>query len=95
MSRAVGAAVGTSLLVYLTLAVSGYVTFGPSAVADILVQYPNNGPVTCCRAAIAVLVLFSYPLQTAPCRQHVLHLFAHLAPHTVRRHYSLWFTVRH
>ena len=71
---------GTALSIYMLVGVSGYHTFGAQAKADILVEYPDSPGVTLCRVAIVVLVAFSYPLQTTPCRQHLVHLLSSAAP---------------
>eukprot|EP00238_Polyblepharides_amylifera_P001871 CAMPEP_0196602006 /NCGR_PEP_ID=MMETSP1081-20130531/96205_1 /TAXON_ID=36882 /ORGANISM="Pyramimonas amylifera, Strain CCMP720" /LENGTH=122 /DNA_ID=CAMNT_0041927907 /DNA_START=207 /DNA_END=575 /DNA_ORIENTATION=- len=81
---AVVRSVASALSVYLLISISGYHTFGPNVDEDILLQYPSTLAISICRLAISVLVLFSYPLQTAPCRQHLLHLIAYVAGPTGR-----------
>jgi hypothetical protein len=83
VGRAVANAVGAALSIYILVGVSGYHTFGDQAKADILVEYPDSTGVTLCRVAIVILVAFSYPLQTTPCRQHLIHLLSSAAPGSI------------
>ncbi|GAM84232.1 hypothetical protein ANO11243_022260 [Dothideomycetidae sp. 11243] len=64
----VTASVGTSASIYLLVAVTGYLTFGDHVVGNIVSQYIPSVSSTIGKAAIVVLVIFSYPLQVHPCR---------------------------
>lgn len=71
--------VATALAVYSGVAVSGYVLFGPAVKGDILTLYPSDQSAagkafTGLRVAIAFFVGLSYPLQSHPCRQSLMHL---------------------
>ncbi|KAL8681194.1 MAG: hypothetical protein Q9186_002651 [Xanthomendoza sp. 1 TL-2023] len=56
------ASVGIAAFIYILVAVTGYLSFGNAVLGNI---------VSICKAAIVVLVLFSYPLQVHPCRASV------------------------
>ncbi|KAJ8601195.1 hypothetical protein CTAYLR_003231 [Chrysophaeum taylorii] len=70
--------VGIALSLYLCVAVSGYDTFGDNVEGDILDNYPATFAISLTRFCIALLVLFSYPLQLFPSRTCALALLAHL-----------------
>lgn len=64
----VTASIGTAAITYIVVAVTGYLTFGDNVLGNIVAQYVPNVFATIGRAAIVVLVMFSYPLQVHPCR---------------------------
>ncbi|GMI11829.1 hypothetical protein TrVE_jg6533 [Triparma verrucosa] len=66
--------IGAALLLYLLVAWSGFNTFGSSLQSDILLNYPQNGLVTTMRIFVALLVIFSYPLQLDPSRRCIITL---------------------
>ncbi|KAF2153008.1 hypothetical protein K461DRAFT_277783 [Myriangium duriaei CBS 260.36] len=67
----VTASIGTSASIYLLVAITGYLTFGDNVVGNIVSQYHPSVTSTIGKAAIVVLVMFSYPLQVHPCRASV------------------------
>jgi amino acid permease len=69
VSAVVATAVGCALILYLTVAVEGYRTFGDSVKGNILLNYPQTGLVTMMRIGITIMVIFSYPLQLDPSRR--------------------------
>ncbi|KAJ2718034.1 hypothetical protein GGI07_005898 [Coemansia sp. Benny D115] len=60
--------IGSACAVYQWIAILGYLTFGSKVAPNLLTMYDNGTTVTFCRLSIAVLVLFSYPLQCHPAR---------------------------
>ena len=60
-----------SASIYVLVAVTGYLSYGSETVGNIVTQYPHSVFSTIGRAAIVVLVMFSYPLQVHPCRASV------------------------
>jgi amino acid permease len=62
------ASIGTACTVYILVAVTGYLSYGDNVAGNIVGMYPPAAPSTIGRAAIVVLVMFSYPLQVHPCR---------------------------
>ncbi|SLM34781.1 amino acid transporter [Lasallia pustulata] len=70
-SGVVVASTGTSCLVYLLVAITGYLSFGNAVLGNIVGMYTPSVASTIGKAAIVVLVMFSYPLQVHPCRASV------------------------
>lgn len=62
------ASIGSAGLIYLLVAFTGYISFGNEVGGNIVAQYTPSKSATIGRAAIVVLVMFSYPLQVHPCR---------------------------
>ncbi|KAJ1943174.1 hypothetical protein GGF37_002766 [Kickxella alabastrina] len=60
--------IGSACAVYQWIAILGYLTFGSKVAPNLLTMYDNGTTVTFCRLSIAILVLFSYPLQCHPAR---------------------------
>jgi amino acid permease len=65
------ASIGTAATVYILVAITGYLSYGDKIQGNIVSMYPHAVPSTIGRAAIVVLVMFSYPLQLHPCRASV------------------------
>ncbi|ORX65075.1 putative AVT6-involved in amino acid efflux from the vacuole [Basidiobolus meristosporus CBS 931.73] len=63
--------IGASFLVYQTVGVLGYLTFGDHVLGNIIKMYDNGLVLTIGRFALVILVMFSYPLQAHPCRASV------------------------
>ncbi|RSM11933.1 hypothetical protein CEP52_002822 [Fusarium oligoseptatum] len=64
----VGSSIGSAASIYITVAITGYITFGNAVVGNIVSMYPTGAASTIGKAAIVVLVTFSVPLQVHPCR---------------------------
>ncbi|KAJ2018523.1 hypothetical protein GGI13_004857 [Coemansia sp. RSA 455] len=60
--------IGSACAVYQWIAILGYLTFGSKVAPNLLTMYDNGRVITFCRLSIAILVLFSYPLQCHPAR---------------------------
>ncbi|CAA20055.1 vacuolar amino acid transmembrane transporter Avt5 [Schizosaccharomyces pombe] len=74
-------AIISSTLLYLLVAITGYLSFGSLASGNIIAMYDNTSIwIIGGKLAIVVLVLFSYPLQCHPCRNSVYQ--------AIRRSYS-------
>ncbi|PSK42422.1 Vacuolar amino acid transporter 5 [Elsinoe australis] len=67
----VTASIGTSGFIYILVAITGYLSFGDNVIGNIVAQYTPSVSSTIGKAAIVVLVMFSYPLQVHPCRASV------------------------
>ncbi|KAK5682254.1 hypothetical protein LTS10_005380 [Elasticomyces elasticus] len=67
----VGASIGSAASIYILVAITGYLSFGDNILGNIVAQYTPSVFSTIGRAAIVVLVMFSYPLQVHPCRASV------------------------
>ncbi|KAK3051576.1 hypothetical protein LTR09_007231 [Extremus antarcticus] len=62
---------GVSSSIYVLVAITGYLSFGDAVLGNIVGQYRPSVFSTIGRAAIVILVMFSYPLQVHPCRASV------------------------
>ncbi|KAJ2683107.1 hypothetical protein IWW39_005683 [Coemansia spiralis] len=60
--------IGSACAVYQWIAILGYLTFGSKVAPNLLTMYDNGPVITFCRLSVAILVLFSYPLQCHPAR---------------------------
>lgn len=63
--------IGSAAFIYVLVGVTGYISFGNEVGGNIVAQYTPSVSATIGRAAIVVLVMFSYPLQIHPCRASV------------------------
>ncbi|PYH80182.1 hypothetical protein BO82DRAFT_375848 [Aspergillus uvarum CBS 121591] len=63
--------IGSAAATYILVAITGYLSFGNSVAGNIVGMYPPGLYATIGRAAIVMLVMFSYPLQCHPCRASV------------------------
>lgn len=67
----VTASIGTAASIYILVAITGYLSYGDNILGNIVAQYSPTVASTIGKAAIVVLVMFSYPLQVHPCRASV------------------------
>lgn len=67
----ISASIGSAVAVYILVAITGYLSFGNSVAGNIVSMYIPSIASTIAKAAIVVLVMFSYPLQVHPCRASV------------------------
>ncbi|KAI9802566.1 MAG: hypothetical protein M1833_001638 [Piccolia ochrophora] len=67
----VSASIGSSGLIYILVAITGYLSFGNNVAGNLIGMYPPAIASTIGKAAIVVLVMFSYPLQVHPCRASI------------------------
>ncbi|QIW95566.1 hypothetical protein AMS68_001084 [Peltaster fructicola] len=67
----VTSSIGTAASIYILVAITGYLSYGDNVLGNIIAQYKPSVASTVGRAAIVVLVMFSYPLQVHPCRASV------------------------
>ena len=74
VDRVIATSITVGLVLYLVVAWAGYETFGDNVQSDILKNYPKNALVTTMRIFVALLVIFSYPLQLDPSRRCVTTL---------------------
>lgn len=71
LTSVVSTSIGSAGFIYILVAVTGYLSFGNDVGGNIVAQYAPSVSATIGRAAIVVLVMFSYPLQVHPCRASV------------------------
>ena len=63
--------ISISTVFYFIIGIFGYLTFGNFIKSNIIAMYPPSRIITCGQLVIALLVLFSYPLQCHPCRNSI------------------------
>lgn len=63
--------IGSAAFIYLLVAITGYLSYGDNVAGNIIAMYPGAWTSTVGRAAIVILVVFSYPLQAHPARASV------------------------
>ncbi|KAI8985068.1 transmembrane amino acid transporter protein-domain-containing protein [Pilobolus umbonatus] len=66
--RVITSSIGMAAFIYEVVAILGYLSFGKDVRGNIILEYPQSYFVAYGRLAIVILVVFSYPLQTHPCR---------------------------
>ena len=64
------------LILYLTISICGYLTFGHRTPSNIIKAYPDTALVSAARCVLGVVVLCNFPLQMYPCRVSGLSLIA-------------------
>lgn len=65
------ASISTAATIYTLVAITGYLSYGDKIQGNIVSMYPHSVASTIGRAAIVILVMFSYPLQVHPCRASI------------------------
>jgi len=65
------ASIGTACSTYILVAITGYLSFGNGVADNVVSMYPTGIPSTIAKAAIAIMVMLSYPLQVHPCRASI------------------------
>lgn len=65
------ASIATAATIYTLVAITGYLSYGDKIQGNIVSMYPHSVASTIGRAAIVILVMFSYPLQVHPCRASI------------------------
>lgn len=63
--------IGSAGFIYVLVAITGYLSYGDNVGGNIIAMYPASWTSTVGRAAIVILVMFSYPLQAHPARASV------------------------
>lgn len=63
--------IGSAAATYVLVGVTGYLSFGDTIGGNIVGMYAPSLASTIARAAIVILVIFSYPLQIHPCRASI------------------------
>lgn len=63
--------IGSAGFIYILVAVTGYLSYGDNVGGNIIAMYPASWTSTIGRAAIVILVMFSYPLQAHPARASI------------------------
>ncbi|KAK9238247.1 transmembrane amino acid transporter protein-domain-containing protein [Lipomyces kononenkoae] len=69
--------IGSAIVLYTLVGFTGYLSFGDNVGGNIISMYASSFSSAVGRAAIVVLVLFSYPLQCHPCRASLDHIYTH------------------
>ncbi|KAK0513446.1 hypothetical protein JMJ35_004432 [Cladonia borealis] len=65
------ASIGVAAFIYILVAITGYLSFGNAVGGNVVAMYAPSIFSTIGKAAIVILVMFSYPLQVHPCRASV------------------------
>ncbi|KAF2015648.1 hypothetical protein BU24DRAFT_441245 [Aaosphaeria arxii CBS 175.79] len=65
------ASIGSACGLYILTGITGYLSYGDNIKGNIVSMYPTAAYSTIGRAAIVILVMFSYPLQIHPCRASI------------------------
>ncbi|KAJ3253037.1 hypothetical protein HDU77_004773 [Chytriomyces hyalinus] len=68
VGKVIQLSIGTALVVYQLIGITGYLTFGNSVGGNIISMYPPSSIITGGQISLAVLFLLSYPLQCHPAR---------------------------
>lgn len=93
-ANVVAGSFGLSSVLYIVIAVAGFLTFGGNANGYILNNYSPFDPLaTACRLAITFSTLLTYPLAFIGLRDGVLDIFHILAGHMQRNQHFLATTV--
>jgi len=76
MNVVIVASIGSAVGIYEIIGVFGYLTFGSKVGANVIAMYPSTSIfIAVGQLAIAVLVMFSYPMQVHPCRNCLDKIF--------------------
>lgn len=67
----IATSIGSAASIYVLVAITGYLSFGNNVLGNIVGMYIPSVASTIAKAAIVILVMFSYPLQVHPCRASV------------------------
>jgi amino acid permease len=68
------ASIGLALVLFYTVALQGYQTFGSKTRGDVVLNYPETAHVTWLRFCIAIMLALHYPLQLDPARRCIKSL---------------------
>jgi len=71
-------ALGTAMLLYLLVGGLGYATFGDAVAENILKSYPATLAVGAARLGLALVVIFSFPIQALALRQSAASIASEL-----------------
>lgn len=74
MNMVIGTSLGSAVLIYETVGLLGYLTFGSKVASNIMESYVSSPIIDVCRLLISINTLFSYPLQLQPCRNSILKI---------------------
>jgi len=67
----ISTSIGSAATIYVLVAITGYLSFGNDVAGNIISMYIPSVASTIGKAAIVILVMFSYPLQVHPCRASI------------------------
>lgn len=79
------ACVSVSVLVYITVGLTGYLSFGNNVTDNIISMYAQSVWSTLGRLAIVILVLFSYPIMSHPARTSILSVLQAYRQHRAQK----------
>mmetsp|Transcript_19654 Transcript_19654/g.39845 ORF Transcript_19654/g.39845 Transcript_19654/m.39845 type:complete len:641 (+) Transcript_19654:1354-3276(+) len=65
-----------AMVLYGSVSIAGYITFGSNVEGNILLNYPQTALLTAMRIFVAAMVILSYPLQLDPARRSISGLLA-------------------
>lgn len=71
VNSVVWSSTGIAAFIYILVGITGYLSFGDNVEGNLVRMYLPSLASTVGKAAIVVLVMFSYPLQVHPCRASI------------------------
>eukprot|EP00606_Chrysophyceae_sp_TOSAG23-5_P000983 GSChrysophyteH2.ASY1.ANO1.646.1 assembled CDS len=74
VNKVIVGSIGTAVATYLAVAACGYATYGSLVESDVLLNYPRNELTTVARCFVALLVVFTFPLQCHPARKCMMSI---------------------
>ncbi|RKP25580.1 vacuolar amino acid transporter 5, partial [Syncephalis pseudoplumigaleata] len=83
VNRVIRYSMMAGLFVYEFIGITGYLSFGDRVLPNVILMYNQSMLVTCGRAALVILQVFSFPLQCHPCRASLDKVISH-RPSTTR-----------
>lgn len=75
INRVILISIGTAMSLYITVGLTGYLSFGDAVQPNVIVGYAHSVSSTVGRVAIVVLVMLSFPLQCHPARASINHMY--------------------
>ena len=74
INSVITASIGSSYIIYIIIAICGFITFGDKVASDLLINFPLNAVSSFARVCISLVVLLHYPLQLNPARKCILSI---------------------
>ncbi|ORZ35498.1 transmembrane amino acid transporter protein-domain-containing protein [Catenaria anguillulae PL171] len=74
----ISTSISAALVIYYVIGSLGYLMYGDSVAGNIIRMYPAIPLVTYGRLALAILFVFSYPIQAHPCRASIIKIVSYI-----------------
>lgn len=88
LTKLINFAVALSAVLFATVGLAGYLTFGDKVNGNVILLYPSNWTTTLGRFAIVFMVVFSFPLMIHPARISVNNIYYSIKLHFSNRNKS-------